>query len=215
MNELEATRAKLKCLEMVEGTGLDWWNVVKIRIKSYVDNTSVSCFIPTFNFDFEYYENATYEFALGVVEGKPVWNGDRLYDSTGCVFTAKTIEDGRMHGYITPNIVRVMPIELVSWNPPKPKNEKADKLRELLTIQKQSCDCINDNYFRGMYNGMDVMLACVEDRDADFIPAPTPKTIMVELPIDVVKSLSKGDGTSLNGYNTLIHACRKAIKELK
>lgn len=108
MTELESTRAKLKCLEMVEGTKLNWWDVVRF------DGCNSGHYL-------SFGSDRKYEFALGVVEGKPVWEGDRLYDSTGCVFTAKTIEDGSMCGYITPNIVRVMPIELVSWNPPSPK----------------------------------------------------------------------------------------------
>lgn len=105
MNELEATRAKLKCLEMVDGTGLDWWKVVK-------STTSEKLSIPpTFGDDKE-----RYELAIGVLEGKPVWEADTLYlKSNGIKVIAQrgfawTIANGRSYEFSE-----------CSWNPPKPK----------------------------------------------------------------------------------------------
>lgn len=157
MTELEATRLKLKCLEMVEGTKSKWWEVIKCNGQ-----------IPYAQLSFSG-KAEDYELALGIfVEGKPVWEGDELYTKEGAAFIVRA--DTRFCS------------SEVSWNPPKPKNEnkKENKLRELLAIQKRSCDCVNDSYFRGMYNGMEVMLACVENREAGYIPKPKPKTVMVE-----------------------------------
>lgn len=101
MNELEATRAKLKCLEMVDGTGLDWWEV--ITAKGFTESFNAP---PEFNLD-----GSEYIIALGVVEGKPVWDGDTVWFITteGAYYRqiATIKHDFKLAGW--------------SWNPPKPK----------------------------------------------------------------------------------------------
>lgn len=97
MNELKATRAKLKCLEMVEGTGLEWREVVRDRFTK-----AIYVFYPSF------VENdGHYEFALGVVEGKPVWKGDEVHTING-----KHIASGNEADWFWSQC---------SWNPPAPK----------------------------------------------------------------------------------------------
>lgn len=100
MNELEATEAKLKCLKMVEGTGLKWWDVVKVLNR-------VQFIAPDFSSDEKYYE-----FALGVVEGKPVWKGDTLWHKHyGQVLVG--VGEGVLLGKDNAHCF--------SWNPPVPK----------------------------------------------------------------------------------------------
>lgn len=108
MNELEATRAKLKCLEMVEGTGLKWSAVVRGK-------TMILSVPPTFTLDSD-----EYEFALGIVEGKPVWKGDEVYIND-VKFIAETV---RAH------------LASATWNPPKPI-AKALSAFEQAELQKE------------------------------------------------------------------------------
>ena len=94
MKEIDATRIKLKCLEMVEGTGLEWWKVIRMPI-------CISDRMPDFSANKE-----DYELALGIVEGKPVWEGDELYYA-GIKFSAHY-----GHSFTQPGW---------SWTPPKQK----------------------------------------------------------------------------------------------
>jgi len=69
-------RKQADMMDMVEGTELDWWDCVKfkgemlneIELKSW-DNPQ------------------DYEFAVILVEGKPVFIGDMLYDENGIGWT--------------------------------------------------------------------------------------------------------------------------------
>lgn len=117
MNELKATRSKLKCLEMVEGTDLKWWEVVRYA------TANARPFVNVINFQFDI---SDYEFALGVVECKPVWKGDKLWSR----FFNKwvIISDQLTDGYLKTNINEYsnVSIETLSWNQPKPKTLMVD-----------------------------------------------------------------------------------------
>lgn len=68
MTKIESLRMELKCREMVDGTELDWWEVIRHNpTKQNLANT-LNAYYP---------ENV--ELALGIIEGKPVWKGDMLY----------------------------------------------------------------------------------------------------------------------------------------
>lgn len=136
MNELEATRAKLKCLEMVEGTGLKWWDVIK-GVNGRRFSSAATFSLPESN----------YEFALGVVEGKPVWKGDTLYLPEGLPF--RVTEESTLK------------LNKFTWNQPEPK------------------------------------------------------TIMVELPIEIVKRWSVRPAINESTCNNISDACAKALKEAK
>lgn len=103
MNELEATRAKLKCLEMVDGTSLKWWKV--ITVEGFTESFNAP---PEFNLG-----SSEYVIALGIVEGKPVWEGDKLFFNSGGYFE------------INPTMISAANVPLAkgcwSWHPPKPK----------------------------------------------------------------------------------------------
>lgn len=64
MNELDAVWAKFKCLQMVKGTTLNWKAVVRFKDTKH-----------TITRDIHQYERDSLEFAVGVVEGVPVWKG--------------------------------------------------------------------------------------------------------------------------------------------
>lgn len=97
MKEIEATRLKLKCLEMVEGTNLKWWEVL----------TMVGCSETFTSEPMLCGPKNMYTTVLGIVEGKPVWEGDTLYNKiTNQEFKVKNFTRA-FHTY--------------SWNPSKPK----------------------------------------------------------------------------------------------
>lgn len=95
MKEIEATRMKLAAMELVEGTEIKWWTV--LRCAKYKD---VYDFQPVFDSPYGY------ELALGIIEGKPVWEGDELYYGDKKT-TATAAQGGHFTGW--------------SWLPPKPK----------------------------------------------------------------------------------------------
>lgn len=103
MNELKATRTKLRCLEMVKGTKLKWWEVV--RMKGYKGYSA-------FDYEPDFGAKKTcYELAIGIVEGAPVFVSDSptLYFK-GNPFVITDV------GYLIEGKSADW-----SWNPPKPK----------------------------------------------------------------------------------------------
>jgi len=63
-----------------------------------------------------------YEFPLAVVEDKPVFVGDELYEETGKKFT---VNNALTKGCFGENWIKA-----VSWNPPKPKTVMVELLRD-------------------------------------------------------------------------------------
>lgn len=97
MNKIETLELELAARKIVDGTGLAWWHVVSIRGYHTVFSSPPI---------FDYPDASQYELALGIIEGKPVWEGDIIYNECGVDFPAK-----RTYEY--PGCW--------SWNPPKPK----------------------------------------------------------------------------------------------
>lgn len=108
MNEIEALRAELKCREIVEGTQLGWWQVVKVKL---IYGSTTTSFIPIMDFKFDKDDYVKYEFALGILEGKPVFEGDELW------------HNAESSNLIKVNIDNASAIRngWFSWNPPKKK----------------------------------------------------------------------------------------------
>lgn len=101
-NEVATTTEQLfleyaRVIEMCEGTGVHPWRCVKLC----GDNYWVSH--PNFN-----QNPKDYEFALAVLEGHPVFVGDRLYFSTGAECT---VTEGEL----------LETISVLSWERPKPR----------------------------------------------------------------------------------------------
>jgi hypothetical protein len=109
MTKIEALELELAARKMVEGTELVWRKVLRHKL----DHTWISSGKRFEDCSFTYIE-----LALGIVEGKPVWEGDTLYDSeTGAVTLSFDCGhpcrgDGKNIGWAW---------ERLSWNPPKPK----------------------------------------------------------------------------------------------
>lgn len=51
-------------------------------------------------------------------------------------------------------------------------NDQLAKLRDLVKIQGMNGTWNYDSYMRGMYNGMELMLACLEGREPNYRHAP-------------------------------------------
>lgn len=93
MTKIEALELELAARKMVEGTGLDWRKVIKLcgavfEFRHYFDNP-----------------REDFELALGIVEDRPVWEGDKLY----C---------GDFRFTVGKNPLNLPPGQEFSWNPP-------------------------------------------------------------------------------------------------
>lgn len=97
MNELEATRIKLKCLEMVEGTRVEWWGCLRYNLNTFTYEPLLLS-----------RDVSDYQISLGLLEGKPVFEGDQVYCNGDIVYATETCDFSHSSW---------------SWNPPKPKPE--------------------------------------------------------------------------------------------
>lgn len=132
MSELEATRMKLKCLEMVEGTELKWFSIARMALtKGAIFSSSEVKYL-------ECSSVSDIELAIGIIEGKPVWVGDTLYHSRWGTVVARAsgtkgflkIDDTNMSHrgaeYLTSSF---------SWTPPKPLSGIWPLIREYVQAE--------------------------------------------------------------------------------
>jgi len=102
MKYSDLLRKKADMVDLVAGTNLLWWECCKINGDVFL------------NADYNFLSDGDYEFALGIVEGKPVFEGDVLY----------TLKDGLKIHVKFNNDKSAFNQEwarTVSWNPPAPK----------------------------------------------------------------------------------------------
>ena len=72
-------------------------------------------------------------------------------------------------------------------------DNKLDHMREMLRIQGNDGNWNYDSYMHGMYNGMEYMLAMLEDREPVY--RTRPDVWLCELPLDKVIGDSEYGGT--------------------
>lgn len=113
MNKIEALELELAARKMVEGTALEWGAVIRhCPTKQKLGNP------------IDFYNTNHVDVALGILEGKPVWEGDTLWNIiTGKEYTAT---------YRLNN-----PTDW-SWNPPKPKTVMVE-----LTVENAEYFAVN------------------------------------------------------------------------
>ena len=112
LSELYQEAARVS--KMVEGTEIRLYECVKM--KGYICKAD-----PVFHLNTD-----SYEFALTIVEGKPVFNGDKLYDkNTG---EARIINGTAIWRNNVPQYNWIA--QNFSWNQPKPKTVMVELLRE-------------------------------------------------------------------------------------
>lgn len=117
MTKIEALELELKARKMVEGTELDWWSVIKFR--GFI--TAILEHPPLFT-----HGVANYELALGIIEGRPAWEGDQPYFRGNKVMLYSTSPyDFKDMGW--------------SWNPP---TQKTATIRDRLTTNAEDFDAI-------------------------------------------------------------------------
>jgi len=157
-----------RVMRMTKDTGISWFDCIK------GDGVVCGAWMRTNMPSFTYPER--WSFAIAIVEDKPVFVGDILWLDGERVHITGTNTDSAGTFYLETFSGRLLYptfVQMLSWNPPalKKPETKEEKCRELQAIQKTSCDCYNYHYFRGMYNGMEVLMACLEDREANYIPS--------------------------------------------
>ena len=100
----------------------------------------------------------------------------------------------------------------------QPEQELVVKLKELLEVQGRDGTWNYDPYFHGMYNGMEVMLAVLENREPVFRGAPEKwlsKKGWVGLTNEEVKILATQGRTDFSrpSYNEFYSAIEAKLKE--
>jgi hypothetical protein len=106
MKNYEVLELQAKAMRLVEGTGINWKDVIRLP----------SRIIYNWRYDLDEYKPGECELALTIVEGKPVFVGDELYSKiNGWAYIIN------QHNYDFANY---------SWNPPKPKTVLVELLVE-------------------------------------------------------------------------------------
>ena len=98
----------------------------------------------------------------------------------------------------------------------QPEQELVVKLKELLEVQGRDGTWNYDPYFHGMYNGMEVMLAVLENREPVFRGAPKKwlsKKEWVGLTDEEVMSLLPGAVRLPPGWADTVRAIEAKLKE--
>lgn len=105
MTKIEALEMELKARKMVDGTGLDWWDVTRVE---HVGSRFYNAIAPHWRLE-------DIELALGILEGKPVWEGDKIYCEGSIVYATDCC------AFNNPSW---------SWNPTAPKTVTIELLIE-------------------------------------------------------------------------------------
>lgn len=105
MTKIEALELELKARYIVLGTKLCWRNVIRNKAGHY--------FNPAL---FSKHPQHVYELALGIVERKPVWLGDTLYNSSYGYAKTILVSNTELWDLIKDCVL--------SWEPPKAKTEE-------------------------------------------------------------------------------------------
>lgn len=162
MTKIEALELELAARKMVEGTGLDWGQVIRHTANKLPPIASL-IEIPI----------DLIELALGIIEDKPVWKECRVF-AYGIPVVIKQDFKGR---FTLADGTRIDK-EVLSWNPSKPKTvnpQKTINFRERLTANAEDFDNI-------------ISLILAENSELrkalENLPwnPPNPKTVMVEIP---------------------------------
>lgn len=115
MKDYELLERQVSVMKMAEKYGIDDWRKLVQYLEPDNEWTNIAkmceCLHP-------YYKH---RFALGVVEGKPVFEGDILCNAVGMRYTVgkNSISPTDFIGYGIPTSEEA--IAMFSWNPPKPK----------------------------------------------------------------------------------------------
>jgi hypothetical protein len=120
MKNYEALELQAKAMRLVEGTGLNWNEVIRLHSRIIYNG----------RYDLNGYKPGDCELALTIVEGKPVFNGDVLYTKiNGCTHTID------QYNYDFANY---------SWNPPKPKTVLVEMLVVDAEVMVSTFSCFED-----------------------------------------------------------------------
>ena len=73
---------------------------------------------------------------------------------------------------LTPEELKAFAKDIIALNTPDTVNADLPQLRGMVAIQGSEGNWNYDAYMHGMYNGMELMLAILEDRDPKYRDAP-------------------------------------------
>lgn len=118
MNKIEALELELAARKLVDGTELDWWKAIRLRgICPFIAEPSFS----------HHAHKLEYEFAIGILEGKPVWEGDIYYDGNSGYKTVASEVHSKNYW------------AKCSWNPPKPATVMVELPIDFVRMCAEDC----------------------------------------------------------------------------
>ena len=111
IREIEAIELELAARKLVEGTDIPWFKCIKHCGREFHKP-------PLFITPRRYFK-----LALGIVEGKPAFKDDFLFNYQGerCKIVSRMDNSLQWESGDTKHPIYGMPLETWSWNPPKPK----------------------------------------------------------------------------------------------
>lgn len=139
MKRPDALRKEAELRDMVEGTKCQWWQCFKYEGVSGAEQRALFKLHPTL------VQEELLEFALAIVEGKPVFAGDKLWST----YFGKwlTVCGVSVHkGYLAHDASADAncSIATLSWNAPKPKTIKVE-----LEISQEDAEYLKSLRFYG------------------------------------------------------------------
>ena len=84
----------------------------------------------------------------------------------------RKLEWAKLTKWETPTVVKMDKVPLYTAPPLPDYNIKLERMRELVKIQGNNGNWNYDPYMHGMYNGMEFMIAMLEDREPVFKSTP-------------------------------------------
>lgn len=123
MKEYELLEMQAKMMRMAEKHGIDWRELVFVR--HHDDELWMEFDSPACVFSLECYRH--HKFALGVVEGKPVFEGDELYTKSGLHILVRASKEPNS---VTDKDGAIFYISELTWNQPAPKTVMVELLVE-------------------------------------------------------------------------------------
>lgn len=125
MKQSELLRKHADMMDMAEKYGIDdWRKLVQFRSSEFDYWNEKQ--------EDKFFTDTCYRFALGVVEGKPVFEGDELYNDRGAKFKVEfgDAEFVNVFGSYPDGSSAAWDLESCSWTPPKPATVMVELLRE-------------------------------------------------------------------------------------
>lgn len=155
MTEIEITREQLRVMELAAKHGIDWRDCIKVHTVKYDGNFPTSIYAPLSECQhISWQDTINPQFALTVLEGKPVFEGDVAYCHADWTKgnekrIAKSFGWVDAKGHHCADFVEDNDL-CYSWNPPNPKTLIVglphEVVKNAIEFSKRKHRCIADTF---------------------------------------------------------------------